>query len=80
MGNVNILEMLMLLKNGNPREVAMKIIQNNFPNNPELVNLMNLAERGDYNSIENYAKSMLGAQGKDLGRELSNLRSSINNL
>lgn len=78
MATMNPMNMMMMLKNGNPRQVAMQIIQNNYPNDPRMNQLVQLAERGDTQSLQKIAEQVLGAQGKNFSAEMSNLMQSIN--
>lgn len=79
MAGLNAMQMLMMLKNSQPREVAMQIINQNYRNNPQMQNLVAMAENGDINGLQNVAKQVLGPQ-KDINYELQNLLSSIKSL
>ena len=78
MATMNPMNLMMMLKNGNPRQVAMQIIQNNYPNDPRMSQLVQLAERGDTQSLQKIAEQMFGAQGKNFSAEMSNLMQAIN--
>ena len=78
MATMNPMNLMMMLKNGNPRQVAMQIIQNNYPNDPRMNQLVQLAERGDTQSLQKIAEQMFGAQGKNFSAEMSNLMQAIN--
>lgn len=77
MANLNAMQMMMMLKNNNPKEVAMSIFQQN--NNPQLQNLISMAERGDIQGLQNIAQQVLGPQ-RSVENELQQLMSSIKNL
>ena len=79
MATMNAMQLMSMLKNGNPRQVAMQIIQNNYPNDPRMMNLIQMAERGDTQSLQKVAEQVLGAQGKNFSAEMSNLMQAINN-
>lgn len=79
MATINPMNLMMMLKQGNPRQVAMQIIQNNYPNDPHMNQLVQMAERGDTQSLQKIAEQMLGAQGKNFSAEMSSLMQSINN-
>ncbi len=68
-----IIQLMSLLKQGNPRAVAEQIIKQNYPNDPNMNNLLQLGEKGDVKSLEQIARQMLGQQGKDFNTEMNNL-------
>lgn len=77
--NLNPMQLMMMLKQGNPREVAMQIIQTNYPNDPTINNLIQMAERGDTMTLQKFAEGMLGAQGKNFSAEMQNLLNAVRN-
>ena len=79
MATMNPMNLMMMLKQGNPRQVAMQIIQNNYPNDPRMNQLIQMADRGDVQGLQKIAEQMLGAQGKSFSAEMSNLMRSLNN-
>lgn len=79
MAAMNPMQLMMMLKNGNPREAALQIIQNNYPNDPQMRNLVMLAERGDTQNLQKIAENMLGAQGKNFSAEMQNLMQVVQN-
>jgi len=79
MAAMNPMNLMMMLKNGNPRQVAMQIIQNNYPNDPRMNQLIQMADRGDIQGLQRIAEEALGAQGKNFSAEMSNLMQSIRN-
>lgn len=79
MAAMNPMQLMMMLKSGNPREAALQIIQNNYPNDPQMRNLVMLAERGDTQNLQKIAENMLGAQGKNFSAEMQNLMQVVQN-
>ena len=79
MAAMNPMNLMMMLKNGNPRQVAMQIIQNNYPNDPRMNQLIQMADRGDIQGLQKIAEEALGAQGKNFSAEMSNLMQGIRN-
>lgn len=73
MGNLNPSQLIMALKQNNPQFVVQQIINNNFPNDPTMQNLLQLGNKGDIDSLQKIAKQMLGQQGLDFEKELKNL-------
>ena len=50
-----------------PKGIAMKLLNNNP--NPMLKNLVEMAEKGDYQGIENIARNIYKEQGKNFEQE-----------
>ena len=50
-----------------PKGIAMQMLNNN--SNPMLKNLVEMAEKGDYQSIENIARNIYKEQGKNFDQE-----------
>lgn len=46
-------------------------------NNPILGNLINMAERGDNQGVENFARNMLKERGMDFDKEFSIFKNSL---
>lgn len=79
MAALNPLQLMSMLKRGNPRMVAMQIVQQNYPNDPTAQNLVQMAERGDTQNLERVVGNMLGAQGKNFSAEMQNLLNGVRN-
>ena len=77
MNGLNPMQLLGMLKSGNPQQVAMQIIQQNFPSDPMMQNLVKMAEEGNINGLQQYATQLFGSQGKDFNSEMNNLMSII---
>ena len=77
--NLNPMQLMMLLKQGNPRQVAMQIVQNKYPNDPMAYQLVQMAERGDTQNLQRVVENMLGAQGKNFSAEMQNLLNAVKN-
>ena len=61
----------MNLLNGikNPKDAVINMIKSN--NNPMIKNLVEMAEKGDNNGIETFARNMLKEQGRDFDAEMN---------
>ena len=70
--NMNPMEMIDLLKGRNPQELVMSMIKNNNINDPQINELISLAEKGDTNSLTKIATDMFAKQGKNFNTEFSN--------
>lgn len=75
---INPMQLISMAKSGNdPKEIAMQIIQQNFPNDPQMKTLLEYGEKGDINSIQNFAQQYLGQQGLDFNQEIGNFMKMI---
>lgn len=61
----------------NPQEIAMNMVGNN--NNPLMQNLIKMAQKGDYQGVENVARNMFKEQGRDFDAEMKDLQKFIGN-
>lgn len=59
----------------NPQQIVMNILKNN--SNPIFSNLISMAQKGDSNSVENFARNYLRENGKDYDTEFSNFMSNF---
>ena len=75
--NMNPMEMIGLLKGRNPQELVMSMIKNNNINDPQINELISLAEKGDANSLTKIATDMFAKQGKNFDTEFSNFMSLL---
>ena len=80
MAALNPMQLLSMLKQGNPRYVAEQIIQNNFSNDPTMQNLLAMGQRGDIQGLQQYAQQILGQHGKNFDIEMQNLMNMLRGL
>lgn len=66
----NPLEMIKMIKN--PKQYVMDYMKQN--NNPILNNLVQEAEKGNNQAVENFANNILKQQGMDLNDIMNNLK------
>ncbi len=53
------------------------IVKNMAQNNPMLKNLIDMAEKGDNESVENFARNLLKERGLDLDTEMSKMKKTL---
>ena len=53
----------------NPKDAVINMIKSN--NNPMVKNLVEMAEKGDNQGVENFARNMLKEQGRDFDAEMN---------
>lgn len=80
MASLNPMQLIMMLKQGNPQAVAMQIIQSNFSNNPNMLNLLQMAQNGNVTELEQYARQIASSKGLDYDTEMNNLKAAIRNM
>ena len=80
MANLNFLQLLSQIKNGNPRMVAEQIIQTNYPNDPMMQNLLRMGQNGDTKGLEQFATQYFGQQGRSFQNEMQTVLNTIQNM
>ena len=63
---MQIINMLKGMKS--PKEAVISMVKSN--NNPMIKNLVEMAEKGDNEGIENFARNMFREQGRDFDSEI----------
>lgn len=53
----------------NPKQAVMNMVSNNT--NPMMKNLIEMANNGDKEGVENFARNLLKEQGRDFDKEYS---------
>lgn len=80
MAALNPMQLMNMLKNGNPQQVAEQIIKTNYANDPMMMNLLQMGQKGDIQGLKQYAQQYLGQQGKNFDTEMNNLMQAIKGL
>lgn len=80
MAALNPIQLMNMLKNGNPQQVAEQIIKTNYANDPMMMNLLQMGQKGDIQGLKQYAQQYLGQQGKNFDTEMNNLMQAIKGL
>lgn len=75
--SINPMMVMAMLQQSNPRDVVMQIANNQYPNDPFVQNLVQMAERGDTQGLQKVVGGMLGAQGKNFSAEMQNLLNAV---
>ena len=77
MSVLNPMTIISMLANGNPQQVAQNIINQNFPNDPNMQMLLQMGLKNDTQGIQNFARQYLGQRGLDLDTEMSKFMSLL---
>lgn len=66
----NPMQIMQLLKGiKNPKETVFQLLKGN--NNPIMKNLVEMAEKGDKEGVETFARNLYAQQGKDFDKDFS---------
>lgn len=77
--NVNPMQLIQLIKNGNnPQQLLMSVLQQQGNNNPILQNAMNLAQKGNVSGLEMIARNLAQQKGLDFDKEFANFKNQLN--
>lgn len=59
----------------NPKEAVINMIKSN--NNPMVKNLVEMAQKGDTQGVENFARNLYQQQGRDFDKEFNEFMSNF---
>lgn len=59
----------------NPKDAVINMIKTN--NNPMVKNLVEMAEKGDSQGVENFARNLYAQQGRDFDKEFGEFMSNF---
>ena len=71
------IQLLTMLQNGNPQEVAQRIIQANFSNDPTMQNLLKMGQNNDIQGLKQFAQQYLSQRGMDFDTEMNKLMQAL---
>lgn len=74
---MNILQLVGMMKSGNPQQVLMNFMQQNAGNNPILNNVMGMVQRGDQQGVEILARNLMKEKGINADQAVSQLRNQL---
>lgn len=74
---MNPMDMMKTLMNngGSPQQMIMNMIGKN--SNPMINNLMSMAQKGDTQGIENFARNIFNEKGKNFDEEFANFMKQV---
>lgn len=69
---MNPMQLLGMLRQGySPKDLVMQQLSGDMGTSPMGKNLLDLAQRGDYSSLEQIARNIVQGQGKDFDQEFN---------
>lgn len=80
MAVLNPNQLLAMLKEDNPQAVAQQIIRTNFANDPMMMNVLQMGQKGDIQSLKQFAQQYLSQQGRNFDDEMNKLMQAIKGL
>lgn len=80
MANLNPIQLLNLLQSGNPQAVAQQIIQQNYPNDPTMQQLLELGRQGNIQALNQFAQQFFARSGRDFQSEFNSFMASLNQI
>jgi len=77
--NINPMQLLQLIKNGNnPQQLLMNVLKQQGNNNPIIQNATNLAKNGNISALEQIARNLAQQKGLDFDTEFANFKNYLN--
>lgn len=67
---MNLLNIIGMMKGGNPQQIAMNLIQQNMGNNPMAGNLMGMIKNNDAKGVEQMARNLAKNRGIDVDQAI----------
>lgn len=72
----NPMQMMNVLKGAkNPKEAVLGLIKGN--SNPIMKNLVEMAEKGDFEGLQGFARNLYNQQGKDFDKDFSDFMNNF---
>ena len=77
MNNLNPNDILQMARKLGPRAAVMQMVNLQYQNNPQIQQLLQYAETGDMQSLNNFAQQYLGQRGIDLNQSVNDIKNSV---
>lgn len=74
---MNPMNLIQMLKGGNPAQMIMGMLRQQSGNNPVIQNALNMAEKGDSKGIENLARNLCKEQGVNPDEMFNNIKNQF---
>lgn len=74
---MNPMNLIQMLKGGNPAQMLMGMLRQQSGNNPVIQNALNMAEKGDSKGIENLARNLCKEQGVNPDEMFNNIKNQF---
>lgn len=80
METLNPIQLISLLRGGNPQQVVQQIIQTKYPNDPTMQQLLQYAQQGNTQALNQFAQQLFARSGRDFQSEYRSLMDAIKQL
>lgn len=74
---MNPMNLIQMLKGGNPAQMLMGMLRQQSGNNPVMQNALDMAEKGDSKGIENLARNLCKEQGVNPDEMYNNIKNQF---
>lgn len=74
---MNPMNLIQMLKGGNPAQMLMGMLRQQSGNNPVMQNALDMAEKGDSKGIENLARNLCKEQGVNPDEMFNNIKNQF---
>lgn len=75
--NMNPMQLMKMLKSGNPQSFVFQMLEQNAQNNPFFANILQLAKNNKTTEIEQIAMNMCKEKGIDFNKEFNSFKSNL---
>lgn len=75
--NMNPMQLMQMLKSGNPQSFVFQMLEQNAQNNPFFANILQLAKNNKTTEIEQIAMNMCKEKGIDFNKEFNSFKSNL---
>ena len=76
---MNLMNIMQMIKGGNPQQIIQQMLKDNcqFANNPIVMNMLDMAKRGDISGIEQIGRNIAKEKGIDFDKEFSKFKNQF---
>ena len=75
--NMNPMQLMQILKGGNPQSFVFQMLEQNAQNNPFFANILQLAKNNKTSEIEQIAINMCKEKGIDFNKEFNSFKNNL---
>nr|DAH85001.1 MAG TPA: hypothetical protein [Bacteriophage sp.] len=74
---INPMQLMQMLRGGNPQQVLMNLLNQQAGNNPVMKNALDMVQRGDTKGVEQLARNMANEKGIDVDKAVAEIRKQL---
>lgn len=75
--NMSPMQLMQMLKHGNPQSFVFQMLEQNAQNNPFFANILQLARNNKTTEIEQIAMNMCKEKGIDFNKEFNSFKNNL---